>query len=870
LDESTIDDLVHGRLEREAAKRSLEHVDDCEVCRAVVAEMAALAAGESTALSLSDATIQSEPSVATESAGLAPGDRVGRYVILSLVGHGGMGAVYAARDPDLDRTVAIKILRESPGRRASGSILRDRLQREAQIMARLSHPNVLDVYDIGPYGAGIFMAVRFVEGVTLRTWLRARRRTRPEILGVCLQAGRGLAAAHKAGVIHRDFKPDNILIDRAEHVYVTDFGLARSLESPPRNPNDPLGSSPSWPGDAAIGVSLTESGALVGTPVYMAPEQLAGEEAGERTDIFSFCSTLYEALLGERPFPGGTVQALRESLERGPSLRARAPIPRWLQRVLRRGLARDPALRFESMDAVLAVLEHTPRRRRTAWALAGTLGVSGLALSATFLAMPPSRPAPATALAQASRAIDSIAVLPFIDRGGDPRLAYVSEGITDGLIQRLGQLSNLRVIARASVARYKETPAAPAAVGRALGVRTILFGAVEPRGDTLLVRAELVDARDGRHLWGARRNRPLRDLVLVQEQIANELAQKLRLHLTEEERRALANPPTRNVAAYEKYLRGRYHLEQHNNESFRKAVAAFEDASRLDPNYALAHAGLAESHIEMGSHLVPMPEALRAARPAAERALSLAPRASEAHAAMGLVLSFEGRWRGAADAYRRAAALAPSNAAAWRHLGNVLQSKPGFYDEAHAAMARARSLDPLSSNIAANFAAMPIFARRPADAIAPLEKVLEEHPRLNIALRFLGLAYTLAGRPRDGIAQLKESLSLEDYAQTRAHLAYAYARDGQRAKARQLLGELSRPKVRALVDPRDLAAIHVALGEHDAALRFLPEYLHPADLQADLRMDPLRGDPRFQRLLASDPPSRESARDDAHRAPSTR
>jgi TolB-like protein/Tfp pilus assembly protein PilF/predicted Ser/Thr protein kinase len=838
LDETTVMGLVHRRLGTDEAERALEHLDDCEKCRMLVAQYAIGEAG-------TPSTSAPDPLDGGSSGGeeLRAGERVGRYLIQSLIGRGAMGTVYAARDPELSRPVAIKILRTDARGQTAAPRLRERLLREAQAMARLTHPNVLAVYDVGTFHGGVFLAMHFVQGVTLRIWLRAQRRTWREILDVFLGAGRGLAAAHRAGIIHRDFKPDNVLIDREGHVYVTDFGLARSVESssgldgegPMRLPESPLG------------VSLTETGVLVGTPGYMAPEQIEGLAVDARADLFSYAAALYEALFGVRPFPGDTLEALRDSIAQG---RITAPrqraAPGWLRRAIVKGLARDPANRYASMDALLRALQGGARRLVRRALLAA--GVAGLAVALVFGLRQGQKLAPVTG-------IDSIAVLPFAERGSDLKRSYLGDGVAEALIHRLGQLSGLKVIARASVSRYKGRPVDPQTVGRELGVRAILTGSIDLRGKDLVVRAELVDTRDGRHLWGASRHRKIEDILTMQEEIANELGQRLRMHLTEDESERLSKPHTRSVAAYRAYLRGRYHLDQHTNESFRSAVAAFKEAIRLDPRYALAYAGLAESYYEMGTHVIPPREALAKAHPAAERALALDPRLSEAHAAVGLVRSLRGDdWREVLRAYRRAAELRPSNAHAHRHVGNLLVGKPGRYERARAALARARILDPLSPGVAANEAAAPIWGRRPAEAILELEKVLEIHPRSTVALRFLGLAYTLAGNPEKGIAVLENSLRIEDYAPARAHLAYALALAGRKGEARRVLEELSRPPRRDLVLGCQIAAIHVALGEPDLALRWIEESLvegsvQADDLRTDLRFDPLRSDPRFVRLL---------------------
>lgn len=426
LDDNALLDLVEGRLDAERRVAALAHTDGCDACRVLLVEaMRAARADTSVATDETQAASGSEDSGAASPL-LRPGERVGRYVVLGVVGAGGMGVVYAAFDPELDRKVALKLLRVDPSGSDGGEALSRRLQREAQAMARLSHPNIVTVFDAGTYESRVFLAMDFVVGETLSQWLVRGGHTRREILAVLVKAGRGLCAAHAAGIVHRDFKPDNVLVGKDGRVLVSDFGLARAVggADEPFAPRDPQDSSPLVSAPSELATPLTVPGAVAGTPAYMAPEQAAGAVADVRTDLYAYCVTAYEALVGRRPFAGRSVEELRAAMGQGriePEPRHRA-LPGYLRRVLLRGLHPQPGQRLQSMAELLAVLEHDPRRL---WlrlgAAAGVLAlVGGAVLVQAFL-----HEAPATRCA-----------------GGDARLL----GVWDDARQRevaegLGRLS---------------------------------------------------------------------------------------------------------------------------------------------------------------------------------------------------------------------------------------------------------------------------------------------------------------------------------------------------------------------------------------------------------------------------------------------
>jgi eukaryotic-like serine/threonine-protein kinase len=395
LGEETLAAFAEGQVDEASQERIEEHLADCADCRVVLTRAAGVTVSDGHPSGVvSGSAVDEQP--------LSNGTRVGRYVIRSLIGRGAMGAVYVATDPDLDRNVAVKLLRANTWSDDARRKMRARLLREAQAMARLSHPEVITVYDVGAFGDQLFVAMEYVEGDTLRRWRAARHRTHAEILEVYERAGSGLAAAHEAGLVHRDFKPDNVLVGRDGRVRVTDFGLARTVDradaQAPRSATDAEGSA----GDG-LPITLTRNGTLLGTPGYMAPEQLRGGAADARSDVFSFCVALYEALYGERPFSGSTVVALRREVEQG---RLRVPpimgrVPGWLRTVLLRGLRASPDERFASMRALLDALRaaHAASRRRATWAGGIALAIVASAAMAAAVRSGP-RPEAADVAAQ--------------------------------------------------------------------------------------------------------------------------------------------------------------------------------------------------------------------------------------------------------------------------------------------------------------------------------------------------------------------------------------------------------------------------------------------------------------------------------------
>jgi len=607
--------------------------------------------------------------------------------VLSPLGAGGMGEVWRARDTRLGREVAVKVLP------ASFSADPDRLRRfeqEAQAASALNHPNILTIHDVGTHNGSPYVVSELLEGETLRARLAGGTFTPRKALGHALQIAHGLAAAHEKGIVHRDLKPENIFVTKDGRVKILDFGLAKltQAESGSRAATD-------------LPTAGTEPGVVLGTVGYMSPEQVRGKLADARSDIFSFGAILYEMLSGNRAFRGDTTADTMSAilLKEPPDLSAtnRAVSP-GLDRVVRHCLEKDPERRFHSAHDLAFDLEalsdvSTPaeqavrprlvRRVRPAW-------FAGLAVLLAAVAVL------AVLRRQRGTTLDSLAVLPFANASADPNAEYLSDGITESIINSLSQLPRLRVTARTIVSHYKGREAEPQKVGRDLNVSAVLTGKVLQRGDTLVIQADLTDVANGSQLWGDRYSRKMADVLAVEEEIAREISEKLRLKLTGEEKKRLAKHGTENTEAYQLYLKGRYLWEKRGDEPIRKSIEYFNQAIEKDPGYALAYAGLADAYATSSSSLLSPREAIPKSKAAAEKALALDETLAGPHATLGLCLfSYDWNWAAGEDELKKAILLDPRYAVAHWWYG-ILLTALGRADEAINQTQRAHELDPFS------------------------------------------------------------------------------------------------------------------------------------------------------------------------------
>ena len=718
---------------------------------------------------------------------LGPGARVGPYEIVALLGEGGMGQVYRGRDPRLGREVAIKVLAADSAGDADAVA---RFEREARAIASLSHPNILAIFDVGRQNGAIYVVTELLDGETLRRRIEVSPLGWRKALEIGADIADGLAAAHARAVVHRDLKPENVIVTSEGRVKILDFGLAQT---------DPYLSAQDT-GDLPTTKFQTDPGTIVGTLGYMAPEQLKGELVTASADIFSLGCMLYEMVTAKRPFqrPSGaaTIAAiLKDDIPRDELSDA---VPPEFQRVIEGCVEKDPQQRFQSAKD-----------------LALTLRAIGSSSSVMPVDMIQSI---ARKSRRQSKAIDSIAILPFENVGGDAGAEYLSEGITDGIINRLSQLPKLKVMARSTVFRFRGRNADARTVGRELRVRGVVTGRVKFLGDRLVVNAELVDANDGAQLWGDQFNRPLADMVQLQEEMSRDIAEALRIKLTGAEKKRMRRKSTTNSEAYQLYLKGRHQWNKRTEESLGRGIAFFRAAIDADPSFAGAYAGLADSFVTLATN-IPLPprEAMPKAKAAAERAIDIDENLAEAWASRAAVRWwYEWDWSGAEADYKRAIELNPNYATAHDGYAMLLCAR-GRFDEAIEQITHAADLDPLSLIIAVHAGWPHYFARNYDAAIRCFDKALELDANFIPAHGWRGMALGQQRRHAEALAAFERALAVDRIPILLAMLAHAHAIAGHRAEAEATLTALRYEALSRYISPYDIAVIYAGLGDLDAA-----------------------------------------------------
>src|SRR4051794_27197362 len=739
---------------------------------------------------------------------LCKGQRLAQYEVLSPVGSGGMGEVYRARDLRLDREVAIKVMAEHV---AADPEMRRRFETEAKAVAALSHPGILSIYELIMV-EGIPVAVmELLEGETLRQRLSRGAIEWREAIRIGSAVADGLAAAHAKGVVHRDLKPDNVFLTSAGLVKILDFGLAlQRLDGMPPT------------------VAQTAQGVILGTFGYMSPEQVLGERVDGRSDVFAAGCVLYEMLTGRPLFTGATPQEIIAGVmhDRGGEIGDLDPsAPAELRAIVARAIVRDPDRRFQSAQDL-------------GMALRGLL--TGSAVSSVTRRVKPRG--------------KSLAVLPFVNAGRDPKLEHVADGITESIINSLSQLSGLRVVPRSLAFRYKGLQADPATVGLALNARTILTGRVAQYGDVLNIQAELVDTRTESQLWGEQFRQSMRDLLTVQEEIAWQISEALRLKLTGEQKKKLKKRATVNPDAYQEYLRGRFHWNNFSTDSLRRAREHFERAVALDPTYAIAYAGLGDAFGAMAyyGHIAPAEGFPRAAA-AARRALELDPDIADAHITLGIERLFWGwDWPAALRELETAIRLNPKLALAHSVYGLVL-AVDGRDEEALQEVMAARELDPLSLFINVGVAWIHHFAGRVSDAMREALKTREIFPGFEEAGNVLISSYEALGRYEDAAAVIAQQpcwgVTFDAVA-----LVEAFREGGVQGYWRKRLETMDALGDASPIIHYPRAIVHRYLGQTEEALQHVERMVENhvggcVFLGVDRALAPLASHPRFQEAL---------------------
>ncbi len=820
---------------------------------------------------------------------------ISHYCIISQLGSGGMGEVYLAQDTKLDRKVALKIL---PPALASNKDRMRRFVQEAKCAAALNHPNIAHIYEIGEAenhspGQTIeensvhFIALEFIDGHTLREKIHRERIPLSTLLKYLNQVAEGLAKAHAAGIIHRDLKPDNIMISRDGHAKILDFGLAKLVEAPESKELDSQVPTAALPHG-------TSPGAIMGTVGYMSPEQVKAKTLDQRSDIFSFGCVLYEAVTGRKPFASDSVVDTLHKIihDPAPAIAESNPnAPLELQRIIRRCLTKEPEKRYQTIRDTANDLEEVieelkgitdPERSvrsavnsvpgTAAVATAGsTHSISQPASSAEYVVRGISRHKLGAALIAVlllaltgigywywsrrdagGNQVNSIAVLPFVNESGNPEVEYLSDGMTESLINSLSNLPNLSVKARNSVFRYKGANIDEKRIRQELSVDALLLGRVLQRGDNVTLYLSLVDARTGASLWGEQYDRKMQDIAVLQKDIASDVSRKLRARLSNAEAKHLTRNYTDNSEAYQLYLKGRFFWNQRTPDATRKAIEHFEQAIAKDPGFALAYTGLADSYVVPANRLEPR-VAMPKAKTAALQALVIDDTLAEAHTSLARVLAvYDWNWTDAEKEFKRAIELNPRYAVAHQWYGGYLE-RTGHINEAISERKLALELDPLSTTTIFELGQNFLFARDYDQAIAQFQRCLELDPAYPAAHQYLPLAYVQKGMYEEALAKIRaapESASLR----LTGVPGYVYAVSGHVSEAKKELEEIKKLRETEYISAPSVSYIYAGLGERDEALSWLEKGFEERAFQMQLlnvdpRFDNVRDDPRFVELV---------------------
>ncbi|MFN2637980.1 MAG: protein kinase [Gemmatimonadaceae bacterium] len=727
-----------------------------------------------------------------------------RYTIERVLGHGGMATVHLAEERKHKRKVAIKVLKQELG----ASVGAERFLREIGIAAQLSHPHIVPLIDSGESDGSLYYVSPFVAGGSLRDRLnRQGKLPIDEALRIAHEIGAALDYAHRAGFVHRDVKPENILF-ADDHALLADFGIAHVCCAPD-------------------GQTLTLTGLALGTPEYMSPEQASGEtDIGIPGDIYGLACVIYEMLTGEPPFRGTSARATmaKQVTERPRPLRSLRPdAPAGFERVLEKALAKDPAQRFATIAEFCTALE----RARSE----------------------PNRP-----FALTTR---TIAVLPFVNASPDPDNEYLSDGITDELINALAKVDGLRVASRTSVFALKGKAQDVRAIGALLEASEVLEGTLRRSGDKLRITAQLTSTEDGRLVWSERYDRKLHDVFAIQDEIANTIVSTLRSTSFAEVVAPPSNRHTESVEAYGLYLRGRYAWNKRTSEGVTEGIKYFEDAIAADPSYALAYTGLADSYaLHIDYRNVPVHEGFEKAKLYARKAIELDDSLAEAHASLAWSLFiYDWDWAGAEREFRRAIELDPRYATAHQWYAFMLASQ-GKFDEALIEGHTAQENDPSSVSVRRSLGYCYLYARKYQQGRYHLDRAIAMNPTAEENYRIQGLILTLDKQYAAAERTLREGLTLAPaYGTfTKVTLAYSLACAGDRSYAKEIAARLEEKVRTEYVSPVELCIVHIALGDNQRALDWLDVALDDrrgwmAYLRVHPILDPLRNEPRFAAVV---------------------
>jgi eukaryotic-like serine/threonine-protein kinase len=896
-----IEDLFHAALERVPSERAAFLAEACAADPDLIAEVSELlAAHDQTTRRIDLLRFGQQTGFVTENEA-APfvqqlqGRTISHYRVLGPLGKGGMGEVYLAEDILLQRKIALKLL---PASISTVPESLRRFQREALAISALNHPNIIVIYEIGESAGTQFIATEYIDGKTLYQRISEPEFGCAEALEIAIQIASALSAAHDAGIVHRDIKPKNIMVRPDGLVKVLDFGLVKLTEGQYRTEKEEANS------DSALSLP----GMIMGTPAYMSPEQACGEEIDARSDLFSFGVVMYEMITGQLPFPGSTPSSIIAAILKSQPLPLNHFVPAGpieFQHIIDRTLAKKPQERYPTARELLGDLKKV-KQRLDHDGLLNSPSVSELdhPVPTVLTSDPPKSSTPVDLIAarirssgefliangkhvsqtvrqhkiavtgfaliffvfvvtslyrsdRGAEAINSIAILPFINNAGDPDLEYLSDGITEGLINSLAQLPDLKVISRSSVFRFKGQNVDPETVGRQLNVDAVLTGQLIKQSETLIISIELVDARERSHLWGTRFERKMADTPLTQTEIAQIVSEHLRIRLSRSDRTRLAKSATDNPEAYQLCLKGRFFQNKVSQEALMKSVEYYRQALEKDPTYAPAHAGLSKSYITLGGNYLRPLSMIPKARYHATKALELDDSLPDAHLAMASIYyAFDWNWDSAEREIRRTLDLNPNYVRAYTLHSNLLRVL-GKTDEAIAESRRALVVDPLSLYANDILGSIYYFAGLDEEGEKQYRSILDWESSYYRSYQSIGEAYARKERYDDAIEMLKKALAISNNdPYVLSSLGSAYASAQKASEARRILEQMKQIAQKEYVSPVFFAVVYAALGEVDNAFfqlevayqdrsAFLP---HMSDESA-FPFRKLKSDSRFNELL---------------------